>query len=730
MTAEIFEKIGSYHKSFDKSKISKVFNFVNEKYKDTDGNIGLNLAVLETLLPLKPDEDTITAILLHDLYVMSFVTDQSVKENFGQSVLGLLVALKKLYGLNYAENDKGIQMEVLRKMFLTLAKDIRVILIWLAYRLCILQNLNSYSSLLSNKIKLARETMNIYVPIASRLGIYRIKIQLEDLAFKYLYPQEYERLSKQINRLNRSKKLAIDLIQRQLKDFFESRGVKAEIQGRIKNVYSIYTKLSRKGLTHADELYDVFAIRIILPHHEKVDHLYGILGLIHSEWKPISSRFKDYIAVPKPNGYCSLHTVVLGLGPKDLDKPVEIQIRDERMHRESEYGVASHWLYKTRRSSSAGALNYHVDWIRGLEQIHEFFGAQSDMMKEVEIDVFKDRIFVLTPRGEVKDLPVGAIPIDFAYAVHTDVGNKCVSAKVNGSIVSLDYQLKNGDVVEIITRTDASPKLRWLSIVKSNFAKNKIRAWFSGLNRDKNIREGRMLINSQLERLNKPLLDQNYSILKNYVGSNLTLLQRESLLEEVGKGGKFASDIVRKIYPYEKVLPTKKIVSRAEPDLVSGKNMENLVLESQVIVGGETGLPVKFAACCLPKFGNRIIAYVTNRGKRITIHRYDCALLYSLNMERALFAEWKGMKSNIKDAFKVGIRLTVVSRVGLINDISLIISRMGINILDISIRKTGGGLYYDSFLLEMDDLNKFDELLDHLENVEGVIKAVRKDEFN
>lgn len=239
-----------------------------------------------------------------------------------------------------------------------------------------------------------------------------------------------------------------------------------------------------------------------------------------------------------------------------------------------------------------------------------------------------------------------------------------------------------------------------------------------------------MLINAQLERLNKPLLDQNYSILKSYGGNNLNLLQRESLLEEVGKGGKFANDIVRKIYPYEKVLPTKKIVSKAEPDLSSGKTFEKLTLENRVIVGGETGLPVKFAACCSPKLGDKIMAYVTSRGKKVTVHKYDCALLYSLNMERALFAEWKGMKAKIENAFKVGVRLTVSSRVGLINDISAVISKMGINILDILIKKVDDGLYHDSFLLEMDDLNKFDELLDHLENVDGVIKAGREDKFN
>lgn len=726
MPPDILEKIGSYNKDFDKTKILKAFDFASEKKDALKENTCCAMKVLEVLLPLRPDEDMIIAILLHDLYVVSLISDDSVKDNFGQAVFSLLVALKKLYGLNYAENDKGAQVEVLRKMFLTLAKDLRVILIWLAHRLCILQHL-AESPETENRVQIAKETMNVYVPIASRLGIYRIKTQLEDLSFQYLHPEDYERLSAQVKHFSESKKFPIESIQQQLKNFLDSRGIKAEIQGRIKNVYSIYAKLARKGLSDVDELYDFFAIRVILPHQEQVDHIYAVLGLIHSEWKPISSRFKDYIAVPKPNGYRSLHTVVLGLGPKELDRPVEIQIRDDEMHRESEYGVASHWLYKTKRSSGLRDLDYHVDWVKGLQQIHEFFGSESEIMKEVELDVFKDRIFVLTPRGEVKDLPAQAIPLDFAYAVHTDLGNRCVSSKVNGVMVPLDSQLKNGDVVEIIIKNDSTPKLKWLSIVKTTLARNKIKGWFSGLNRDRNIKQGRELINAQLERLNKPLLDQNYSALKPYGDGNLTMVQRENLLEEIGRGTRFASDVVRKIYPYEKVLPTKMIVSRAEPELFRGKGEASL--EDQVVVAGETGFPIKIAACCKPKFGDKILAYVTVN-KHISVHKANCVKLDSLKREKILFAEWKGDRVVAPAGFKIGIDLTVVSRVGLLHDISSVLMSMGINILDVSIKRAENGLYHDCFLLELNDLDKFDVLLDRLENIEGVVKAARDDKFN
>ncbi len=733
MTAEILEKIGSYNENFNRDRVKQAFDFVAEKYPDTDGSVNYPMEVLEVLIPLKPDEDTIVAVLLHDLFTLSFLNDEKVRELFGQQVLDILLALKKLSSLNYNESDKSSQMEILRKMFLTMAKDIRVILIWLAQRLCKIQNLDSIEELASVKLRIAQETMNIYVPIASRLGIYRMKTQLEDFAFKYLHPQEYIDLSAQVQSFGRSRKFAIEFIKQDLERFLKSKNVEAEVFGRLKSIYSIYVKLKKKGLKQLDDIYDFFAMRIVLPvkHSEvgveMIDQLYMVLGLIHSEWRPVSSRFKDYIAVPKPNGYRSLHTVVLGLAPRDMEQPVEIQIRDSDMHREAEYGIASHWLYKSKGSATKQNLDSQVDWVRGLEKIHEFFDSDSEIVKEVELDIFKDRIFVLTPRGEVKDLPLGSISIDFAYAVHTDVGHKCMAVKVNGSVVPMDYELKNGDVVEIVTRNDAAPKLKWLSMVKSNFAKHRIKSWFSGLNRENNLKEGRRLLNNQLERLKKPLLDQHYSILKHYADKNLNQSQRESIVEEVGRGTKIASDVVKKIYPYERNLPPANVDDLVVPVLKKERVMENNVLEEQVMVGGESGLPIKIASCCLPKVGDKIMAYVT-RGSRITVHRANCKLLDTLDGERIIFASWKGFDS-FTDAkkYKVRIKMTVVSRLGLIHDITSVISDLGVNILDVTIKKSGGGFYNDFFLLEMDSLDKFDVLLDKLENINGVTKVVRED---
>ena len=456
MKAEIIKKISSYNKNLDKDKISRAFEFVLKRYDDIEANTNDLNRVLDLLIPLKPDQDTIIAVFLHDLYLLGFINDDNIKEMFGNSVLNLLLSLKKLSSLNYAENDKSSQVEILRKMYLTMAKDLRVILIWLAFRLSKMNCLDVVIDDIDLRTRFAKETMELYVPIASRLGVYRMKTQLEDLSFKYLNPEEYKYVSEQVDKFGKSRKLFIESISTSVERLLKRKGLDVNVHGRFKNIYSIFKKMKRKNLNVVDDLFDLFAIRVIISSNEDednedlVDRLYAVLGIIHSEWRPISSRFKDYIAVPKPNGYRSLHTVVLGLAPKDMDQPVEVQIRDSIMHREAEYGMASHWVYKSNITDDKVGSQSH--WIKGFEKIHQFFDNELSTIKEVELDVFKDRIFVLTPRGEVKDLPLGSIPIDFAYAVHTEVGHQCVMAKVNGSLVPLDYELKNGDVVDIITK--------------------------------------------------------------------------------------------------------------------------------------------------------------------------------------------------------------------------------------------------------------------------------------
>lgn len=735
MIQELLGKIRSYNEGLDSDKIEKAFELIKREDLYDEKKYFKSLGVVYSLVPMRADEQTIISAILDPLYEEGKISEEEVVSEFGQEVANFLGGVRKLRELNYRENDKSTQLEALRKMFLTMAKDIRVVLLKLAIRLYDMAHLKDLEDE-GDALFLARETFDVYVPLASRLGIYRMKIDLEDMAFMYMDPDSYKKISSQVEKLGKMRKLAVAIIREDLSRFVSYCGFRnAEIVGRLKSIYSIYKKLKEKNLNSIDDLYDVFAMRIILPSefddlgNEKTDHLYNLLGMVHSNWKPVTKRFKDYVTVPKPNGYRSLHTVLLGLVIEDPTKPVEVQIRSQEMHRHAEYGVASHWIYKHKRGKrefNDEALKYQIEWLKGLEKVHEDFEMDTDAMKTVEVDIFKDRIFVLTPRGEIKDLPAEAIPLDFAYAIHTDVGNHCIMAKVNGSVVPLDYDLKNGDVVEIITKKDSWPKLQWASMVKTNFAKNKIRNWFNSLDRENNVKEGRLLLNKQLERLGLPSLDQNYSILKKFAGRDLTVEQRESLVEEVGRGNKAAGNVVKSVYPIEEILKRKE-----DAGMFKEKNSKDIgfidkeELASQVLVGGEKGLPVKLGACCNPSQRDEIVGYVT-RGNKITIHSRKCVFLKNLDKERIIFAEWKdseGKKNDFGGVVKIKIS-TLNPRVGLIRDVSSVVASLGLNIVDIKLALTSRGvrnLYLSVELLTPEILGV---LLRKLEKVEEVVSVV------
>jgi GTP diphosphokinase / guanosine-3',5'-bis(diphosphate) 3'-diphosphatase len=723
MGLETFEKVKEYTSKFcDDPRITQAFVFAADRYGDTDADLDYLLKVLDVILPLRPDPDTIIAVILHDLYLLSFIPDQIVKDSFGQGTLSLLQGLMKLNSLNYAENDKRSQLEVLRKMFLTMARDLRVILIWLSCRLVKMENLENDKE--KNYLIFARETMDVYVPIAARFGVYRLKTRLEDLAFQYIHPKAYNRINAQVENFEEKSKEIVEQIKSSLDDFLWSRGIKAEVVGRLKSIYSIYRKLKKRDLDKITDLFDFLAMRVILPdefgenREEIVDNLYAVLGLIHSEWRPLSNRFKDYVAVPKSNGYRSLHTVVVGL-TDDPVQPVEVQIRNRNMHREAEYGFASHWFYKDKKGGSAPTkIDYQVEWIRGLEKIHQFFGDESEMMKEVEVDIFKDRIFVLTPRGEVKDLPFGSCPIDFAYSIHTEVGNHCVMAKVNDKVVSLDYRLKNGDVVEIVVKKNSSPKLGWLSFVKSSFARNKIRLWFNSLNKENHVKEGRLLLNNLLAKQDKVMLDQKYSILRDYNNMDLSLPQREHLIEQVGKGMILASDVLRKVFPYERK-------AKIENELKQDKEEKKFVNNEQILIGGEDGLPVKIAACCKPQSGDRILGYVT-RGNRVSVHKQSCHLLTSLNSERLITASWK--HESKPEQLSLWMSCVVISRIGLIHDISAVFYHFGIDITDVSIKKVEIGIRINYFFIDKVNEADLPIIMEKLGEIEGVQSVKINDE--
>jgi len=626
---KFLRKLGSYADGFNKKRIGLAF--------DVAASAGVDVGTLLNIIaPLSPSEDVLLAVLIQKLYSYGEITDAEIIEKFGHAVLGIVSDVKKLESLNYAANNRNSQVEVLRKMFMAMAKDMRVIFVGLVYRFYKLSNYKKFENESKTISVFAKETLNLYVPVADRLGIHLMKKQLEDLSFRYAYPREYEEVVGALRKIQERRQVSISLIQKELSSFFVDRGLECrDVQGRIKGYYSVYKKMHAKGSVSLDDLYDIFAIRIVLPdrlidNKEQLDHLYAALGLLHSKWTPLSIRFKDYVASPKPNGYRSLHTVLIGLAPKSMDQPVEVQIRTEKMHNDAEYGVASHWNYKETGTSSAVLSNSQSQLIKSLQGSR----SKNEILSEVELDIFKDRIFVLTPSGEVKSLPAGACPIDFAYSVHTDVGNHCIMAKVDGRVVPLDYELRNGEITEIVTRKDAEPKLQWLSLAKTNGARNKIKAWCSAKDRESNIRKGKKLLNEKLVSLGYEPLDQHYTLFKNYLGKKLTVSEREGMVEEVGKASKMPNEILKKVIPAEE-LAAVNVVKKAKKE----RDFGGLSLERRVLVGGESDLPLKIANCCKPEDGNKIIAYVT-RGNSLTVHKASCLILNGLDLKRTIPASW------------------------------------------------------------------------------------------
>ena len=570
----IIDRAQKYLPELDQARLRKAYRFSKKAHSGQVRYSGAPyishpLATMDILLSLKPDEDTLVAAMLHDVPEDTPVALVEIEEKFGKKVARLVADLGKLSVVR--ARSKEAEVDNLRKMFLTMAKDLRVVLIKLADRLHNMQTLKYVPA--EKRYRIARETREIFAPIANRLGLHQIKNQLEDLCFLHLSPREYDHIMEQLEKQGKIREEYIDYAKKVIQKVLKREGIEGEVTGRLKHKYSIYSKMKTKGKNSVDEIFDVFAMRIILPDKyqqkkEIFDHCYQVLGLVHNQWTPIPRRFKDYIAMPKVNGYRSLHTTVLGLGVELRNQPTEIQIRTQSLHREAEFGIASHWWYSSTNGFStslsrgqvqewlkapqdlkrAGSLKAQVEWLSALAQLQQEIENNSELVRNLKVDIFKDRIFVLTPMGEVKDFPVGATPVDFAYAIHTEIGHKCHMAKINGQIVPLNYKLKNGEVVEVVTQRNGSPSRFWLSFVKTSLACNKIKNWLNGLDREKNIKVGRDMINQQLLKLSKPLLGPNLSLLRSYGGKRQTLQNREYVLENVGKGLLGVHAVLKKIF--------------------------------------------------------------------------------------------------------------------------------------------------------------------------------------
>ncbi|MBU4124666.1 MAG: RelA/SpoT family protein, partial [Nanoarchaeota archaeon] len=682
--------------------------------------------VVDVLIPLKPDEDTIIAAFLYDLVDSGRLYLREIEEEYGEGVVGLLEGLQILKSIRVVRYQSADKVDLLRKLFLVMAKDIRVLVVLLSVRVVQMDLLSKLPKDCAGAF--ATEVLEIFVPIASRLGVYRFKTILEDRTFGCLNPEGYKKVADQVDSIGKKKMEYIAKVSKILEDFYREHGfVNVRVSGRTKGFYSIHNKMLSKGLNSIDGVYDVFAFRVIVPTEyllsmeEDVSKLYEALGLLHSRWKPIASRFKDFVAVPKPNGYRSLHTTVLGLSDGDIVFPVEVQIRSEDMHDEAEYGIASHWLYKDTRGKGLAMLKSHAEWLKNLAILHSDMSGDEKVLESMKLDLFGDRIYVLTPKGEVKELPAGSTPLDFAYFVHTEIGHRCVLAKVNGKPTPLSAELNNGDTVEIVMKKDAVPKLEWVGIVKTSQAKIKIKNWFASQDKGKHAKIGREQLNTQLIRFGKPLLTPSLSILKNYGGKRLTLQERERVLEEIGKGSQTASNIIKKIYKLEDLLVGEK------EKLLKKKDKKAAVvssrIEDNILLGGIAGTKVRLAKCCVPSYGDEIIGYVSALNDSATIHKKSCMLLERLNSDRKIPAEFKtDFVDRKRGAYRISVRIDADERVGLLGDIGSTIAANGVNIfshVSVGSDKKDGATKI-TLVVDVENLEQLEKVLDSLERVNGI----------
>lgn len=723
---ELIASVRKYHPSTDISMIEKAFNIANNAHKGQLRKSGEPyiihpLCVAIILADLELDKETIVAGLLHDVVEDTVMTSEEIKEEFNAEVELLVDGVTKLGQLNYSADKVELQAENLRKMFLAMAKDIRVILIKLADRL---HNMRTLKYMPPHKQKeKARETMDIYAPIAQRLGISKVKIELDDLSLKYLKPEVYYDLVEKINLKRSERQQFIDQVVGDVRMHIEHAGIHAQIDGRIKHFFSIYKKMVNQDKT-IDQIYDLFAVRIIV---DTVRDCYAALGIIHEMYKPIPGRFKDYIAMPKPNMYQSLHTTLIGPN----GQPFEIQIRTFEMHRTAEYGIAAHWKYK--EVSNNGKVNVtqseeeKMSWLR---QILEWQKDMSDnkeflSLLKSDLDLFSESVYCFTPAGDVKTLPNGSTPIDFAYNVHSAVGNKMVGARVNGKLVPIEYVIKNGDRIEVITSQNSKgPSRDWLKVVKSTQAKNKINQWFKQELKEDNILKGKeMLVQyAKIKAINlgdiqKPKYQE--AVMKKY-----GFRDWESVLAALGHGGLKEGQIINKLLEgYNK--EHKNEITDEKVLEATAENKEKLHVHKTkggITVKGIHDVAVRFSKCCSPIPGDEIVGYVT-RGRGVTIHRTDCINVMNMSMEdrsRLIDAEWQAPENEAGERYVADLNVFAYNRTGLIVDISKIFTERKIDITALNTRTSKQGIATINISFEVGSKEELNSLIEKIRQIESV----------
>ena len=605
------------------------------------------VAVAQILANMEMDRQTIAAAILHDVVEDTVITSEEVAEKFGDEIAQLVEGVTKLTRIPY-QSKEDAQVENLRKMFMAMSKDIRVIIVKLADRL---HNMRTLGSLPEAKQRaIARETVEIYAPIAHRLGIWKIKWDLEDLCLRYLEPDMYREIADRVAKKRGEREAAVESVVGLLRSQFEKLSIAAEVTGRPKHFYSIYTKL-KKGRDFST-IYDLTAVRVIV---DSVKDCYGALGTVHSIWKPIPGRFKDYIAMPKPNMYQSLHTTVVGPG----GDPLEIQIRTLEMHRTSEYGIAAHWRYK--EGGKKDAFEHKLTWLRSLLEWQNDMRDSRAFMENLKLDLFENQVFIFSPKGDVYPLPSAATPLDFAYQVHTDVGNHCVGTKVNGKIVPLDYQLKNGDICEVLVNKSSRPSLDWLSIVRTSGAKHKIKQWFRKDRKDENVVLGQEILERELVREHMRLELARGEVIEK-IAKRMNYSSAVDLFAAIGFGDASAMSAITKLKDEAKTNNLIDLTSVQRPPV------RRVVRNSSGIrIAGVDDVLVRLSKCCSPVPGDPIMGYVTI-GKGVSVHRADCpnVAYMSATPERILQAAWANVESA---THAVDVEVEAIDRSGLLQDV-------------------------------------------------------------
>lgn len=713
MIEDLIKIIEKYMTEDEVAFVMKAYEYAKLMHKDQKRKSGepyiihpVNVAII--LADLDMDVETIVSALLHDVVEDTPVTYDDIKEMFSEDVAKIVDGVTKLNKLNY-KSSEAFQAENLRKMILAMNNDIRVIIVKLADRLHNLRTLE-YMNEEKRKQK-AQETIEIYAPLAGRLGIFKIKWELEDLSLRYLDPEGYYDLVEKINKKRSEREKEINEIIKKISAELDKQELHYDISGRPKNFYSIYKKMKGKSKSF-ESIYDLIAVRILV---DTVKDCYAVLGIVHSMWKPLPGRFKDYIAMPKPNMYQSLHTTVIS----DTGEIFEIQIRTYEMHEVAEYGIAAHWKYKGGKTQGKD-VDSKLDWLRQLLEWQKDLKDPKEFIDTLKIDFFDDEVFVFTPNGDVVDLPEGSTPVDFAYRVHTGVGNTCVGAKVDSRIVPLNYKLKNGNIVEVITQKSSSgPSRDWLKFVKSPRAKQKIKQWFKSKEKDISIEKGKELFDREAKKLglDTNILDNEKIYQK--LAKELSINSISDLFASIGYGNFKEKLVINKILNIKNAIENIGLTKNEDDYLKSSSSKKDA---TGVRIDGLEGMKIKFAKCCNPVPGDEIIGFVT-RGYGVSVHRKDCTNIANyLDSDRCLEAEWD---TEVSDKFLANVTIRAVDRTGILSEITAMAKEANVGIQSLSAKSNTISDIFIYLTFEVVGKDELDKMIQKLKTINGILDVYR-----